>query len=421
MKSKIKTSFDEIVSKTTIHGLPNILNARRLIIRSIWILSTLLAAAICFYLIISSVRGFFKFDVVSRIEEWPKNPFEFPTVSFCNQNQPITNYTLDDLILTCMFNGRECSANNFTQFLDLNYGVCYRFNTEGILSVNRPGKINGLQLDLFVGLGDDYIGIGSTINGLHVYINNHSYLPSINEGIDVSTGFRTNIVVKKVFTNKLSSPYNDCEEDPKYFKSKIFNGIKEFAYRQRDCFDLKFLEYFSQKCNLTGNMLEIFKLFRTRFYEQNSGIFNCLLISNAEFYSQNVNELFVKDCPNECNSIGYTATTSMSNYPSNQLFKSFNYNLNLKNKLLKLFKGEFSLESFRESTASFIVYYEDLKYTQISQDPKTSWLDLVSNIGGLLGLFLGMSFLSLIEIVEFIMEIFFILFEKKCIKSSFKI
>jgi hypothetical protein len=51
------------------------------------------------------------------------------------------------------------------------------------------------------------------------------------------------------------------------------------------------------------------------------------------------------------------------------------------------------------------VYYEDLKYTLISQSPKTDTLSLISNIGGILGLLLGISFLSFIEILEIIIEI----------------
>ena len=51
------------------------------------------------------------------------------------------------------------------------------------------------------------------------------------------------------------------------------------------------------------------------------------------------------------------------------------------------------------------IYFGDLRYTLISQQPKTILADLVSNVGGTLGLFLGMSFLSFIEIVEIIFEL----------------
>ena len=39
--------------------------------------------------------------------------------------------------------------------------------------------------------------------------------------------------------------------------------------------------------------------------------------------------------------------------------------------------------------------------------------NFISNIGGILGLFLGISFLSFIEIFEIIFEIMFIIFKKE--------
>lgn len=59
------------------------------------------------------------------------------------------------------------------------------------------------------------------------------------------------------------------------------------------------------------------------------------------------------------------------------------------------------------------VYLDDLQYTIISQDPKTYLFELIANIGGVLGLFLGISFLSFIEILEIILEIIFILMKAK--------
>ena len=56
------------------------------------------------------------------------------------------------------------------------------------------------------------------------------------------------------------------------------------------------------------------------------------------------------------------------------------------------------------------VYYDDLKYTLIKQQPKIELFDLISNIGGTLGLFLGFSFISLLELFEVVAELVFIRF-----------
>lgn len=50
---------------------------------------------------------------------------------------------------------------------------------------------------------------------------------------------------------------------------------------------------------------------------------------------------------------------------------------------------------------SFEVFFTSLQTTVISQNPSTSLLDLISSLGGTLGIFLGASLLSLCEIIEF--------------------
>ena len=56
------------------------------------------------------------------------------------------------------------------------------------------------------------------------------------------------------------------------------------------------------------------------------------------------------------------------------------------------------------------VYYENLQYTLISQQPKIELFGLISNIGGTFSLFLGLSFFSFLEFFDLLIEfIFFIL------------
>ena len=50
-----------------------------------------------------------------------------------------------------------------------------------------------------------------------------------------------------------------------------------------------------------------------------------------------------------------------------------------------------------------------VKQTFVNEEIKTQLADLISNIGGFLGLFLGLSFLSLIEFVEILIQIVLIL------------
>jgi hypothetical protein len=55
----------------------------------------------------------------------------------------------------------------------------------------------------------------------------------------------------------------------------------------------------------------------------------------------------------------------------------------------------------------FIVWPLDLNYIEISQTPKMSGFSLMNEIGGALGLFVGITCLSLLELLEFFFELFF--------------
>ena len=46
------------------------------------------------------------------------------------------------------------------------------------------------------------------------------------------------------------------------------------------------------------------------------------------------------------------------------------------------------------------IFYDSYSYTTIQEVAKMDILDLISNIGGTLGLFIGMSFLSFAEVFE---------------------
>jgi len=59
------------------------------------------------------------------------------------------------------------------------------------------------------------------------------------------------------------------------------------------------------------------------------------------------------------------------------------------------------------------VYLKAMKYTEISQTAKTSVIDLILNLGGALGIFLGISVFSLVEVVE----VLAVLLKKKGIEA----
>ena len=61
-------------------------------------------------------------------------------------------FTLDTMLISCFYNGLECSKSDFTYYYTFEYGNCYTFNKNGSRTTKISGAGTGLQLELFVGV-----------------------------------------------------------------------------------------------------------------------------------------------------------------------------------------------------------------------------------------------------------------------------
>ena len=90
-------------------------------------------------------------------------------------------------------------------------------------------------------------------------------------------------------------------------------------------------------------------------------------------------------------------------FPPDELFES-----------LKIYSKEhanMTLNEYKQSSLLLNVFYTSKEYTEIREIPKISTMDLVSNLGGVVGIFLGLSIFTLIEIIELILSIIFACFQ----------
>ena len=66
-------------------------------------------------------------------------------------------------------------------------------------------------------------------------------------------------------------------------------------------------------------------------------------------------------------------------------------------------------ENFKANSYAINVFYSNMEYTVISETPKTSLFDLISQIGGSLGMFLEFSVFHIVEIFEIVCLILHVL------------
>lgn len=107
-----------------------------------------------------------------------------------------------------------------------------------------------------------------------------------------------------------------------------------------------------------------------------------------------------ESCPLECETISYDIDFQLINYrPDGSRFDSNKAAIELRNGILNT-----TDDVLRTQMLSLYVYYSDLSYTEITQIPKITVTDLISNIGGALSLMLGISVVSLMEPIAILVQ-----------------
>ncbi len=169
------------------------------------------------------------------------------------------------------------------------------------------------------------------------------------------------------------------------------------------CSNLCALE--ESKCGCNSTLINFEKNCLRQFYEEDKNVTKkCIAKYLKEFRKAKIKSKFDKCtiyCPSECDSMTYRITPSFEAYPA---FGKISQKSKIENGLKK-FK---TYEEVRKHFSSVLVYYKDLKYTLIAQEPRTQLFNVISNIGGILGLFLGISFLSFMELIEILFQIIYI-------------
>ena len=181
-----------------------------------------------------------------------------------------------------------------------------------------------------------------------------------------------------------------------------------------DCFNTCFQEYLIQNLGC---------YFTSFPYLSNSNKSACL-IGLDMFNSLSLFTLFYiqdvatkcSDCPLECDSEFYSLTTSSLDYPT----KIYADMLANQPQMLRRFNNKTpTYQQLKQSIVSLNINYNDLSYTQINELQKITLLDLITNIGGAMGLFLGLSFISLFEIAQLVVELIFFCNENYSFKQCF--
>ena len=341
-------------------------------------------------------------------------------------------FTLNQILISCRFQNKACYPENFTYFHSFDFGACFSFNSglnSPIQITKQAGEKYGLQLELFA--GDPTKQVQNTyLNGFRIIVHNQSVDSFVQEdGQNIPVGRQFSISVQRNFINYLPLPYNDCIEENfnDFYQNDLIAFIKTFMnktiYSQKYCQKVCTQLYAIKKCGCYDYSLP----YIPNYKNDNLRVYGCFSDQDLTCLQYNYNILFnnfIEECDQfclmECNPKYFSKLATMTSYPTtwyaDQLLRSNVLKKTLTNNSLN--SSILSFTYLQNTVSKVNIFYQELIYTSITESPALLLSDLISFIGGNLGLFLGMSFLSLVEVIDIFIKLIQIEIKKRTNKSK---
>jgi hypothetical protein len=449
--NSIKKIIIDCAENTSIHGLPSLMKSKMLLFKILWGLFILGSVNGCVLLIYNGIIDYLKYEVLTKYHVIKNETMPLPMITFClldsiindknyNALQTInlrgtnffTNNSIDfdtsidilnnlknswqtkrsldetqipieDILLSCrLFGNVKCSKP--IRFITNEYSNCFQVNSGKNSTVQTTEFIGngfGIKIQLFLGNSTKYETFMEW-RGVKVFITDQSVEPDFKGGTLLPVSFHSNLATAREYIKKKEYPFSNCIKDEKsqvYQTSVLYQEIiKKQKYRQDICYELLRGYNTIKNCNCSSTRFEMTLGFRRCIGNDQQCMSDQVKLSNLA----KLIELYGNLCPLECDSLKFVTKLSTARFPT----VSYG-NILKKHPIIKSSFNETSAithNDLEQNTLSFEVFYESFYQTIIEEIPKNSWISLVSALGGLTGLFLGASFLSLFE--------FFILFIK---------
>ncbi|RDD47924.1 Acid-sensing ion channel 5 [Trichoplax sp. H2] len=312
---------------------------------------------------------------------------------------------LENMLLRCQWMNRPCSLSDFTSIVT-DYGNCFTFNpgTKDLPLKNQtvPGEVYGLRLAFNIGqykYYPDLLDRNRPDAGIRFTIHYHKEPPNLlAKSIIAPVGSHTYVSFTRTYHKKLEKPWGECGS-----RKLLFH---EF-YSHVACIDEVSAIYASTLCNCS-----IIGAFGPYGACDSVKFITCIVPILAKARVQ-ANEN-IAACPVACETYTYPTVISYGNLaliPISSLITNY---LNVSG----IIRHAQSLDWIKDpnySTANFVrdnilyldIYYSDLHTNAIEQKRATGFAEVLSNIGGQMGLFIGASIITIAEILQYLIRIFY--------------
>ena len=361
---------------------------------------------------------------------------------------------MEDFIVSCRFMGEVCDIKkSFIRFFDPYFFNCFTFDPSTILSkktTRLQGAEYGLSIILFTGSAgqltkkSDYQyvipgmeeadGVLASGRGARVLIHSPGTAARpASSGFDAPPGFSVSLGVRARENVRIDKPWGNCS----------FGDVNsKFKYTLEDCQNSCLQRNIMQKCGCIDNKISIpshtkglpfcltLPTLPTECYTGPSGNLSnrCTNIINQWAFRMDCRKevyenLTMKDpdsmdncgCFPPCNDIIYEASYSLSTIPEQTEENSAFYTIittfldNLSDPKKKLLNDLYDLTKKDGTIRGYIgrinVFIADSNVVKTTEAPDYEAIRLISDIGGQLGLWIGISVMTLFEVMQLVCDI----------------
>ncbi|XP_070554900.1 degenerin unc-8-like [Ptychodera flava] len=304
----------------------------------------------------------------------------------------IYGHQAEDFILQCTYDEKSCSPSEFSTFQDDHYGNCFKFNHGRggtvLRDAKRQGALYGLRLTLFLEQ-NEYISIYGRNAGTRVNISplDASVLPQ-DEGITIMPGTVTSIGIREKHIHRRTEPYGKCGTNSDNLYG--YNHVYSVLACQNTCVQRQMLKY----CKCVDSYI--------------MGEPQCLITNiTQDTCRQFIRYLFQTqkldcDCRIPCEEHYYDMTISQSLWPATV---HLSYLLKTIHSISPKTKDINDAQSVSLNLAQLEVYFEQLTIESTTELPAYGMEDFLSDIGGTLGLYIGLSVITVAEFIELVASI----------------
>lgn len=348
-------------------------------------------------------------------DKWDAVKTEFKTTfrRIDKQTRKKMGHQLGEFVQYASFAKRQQKTSKyFKQFTTSDFGNCYTIDNSRFKSW-RSGPETGIKLTLYLEV-DEYVESFSSGYGVRIVFHEPGTFPMpTEEGLTLSPGYETSIGLRAINVTRLGEPYGECTVSG----SERFRNKYNMTYSKTACLEFCRIENVISRCScIPIDAPDI-----------DFGANASVCQSKEELCVFEVEMMFEDgsltcDCINPCSEFVYAKTISGRVWPHRDYLEKVLMKDMCKKNLTSLEKAcrqvrsdteEFDFERYRNNFVRLIIYFEDLNYQKITEEPFYSTVRFICDIGGAMGLFIGVSLLSLFEVLQLILEIVLYLVQRK--------